>query len=205
MRKIIVTTLTALALFALASGDALASGTSKASTESACNATMTAAKLTASKEAPSVDAKAGCPYSKGASGCAQLTSEEHARLCKGDGKCEFTTISIKGMTCGGCEQSVSAALTEVPGVLKVVGVSYEEGVAEVCFDPNKTTGEALITAVANKGYQAKIVPAVAKSSDSKGCSKLTGAKLTCSKLTCAMSGCYKAGKTKIEDKAEGTQ
>ena len=123
-----------------------------------------------------------------------MTSEEHARLCKSHGKCEFTAISIKGMTCGGCEQSVSAALTEVSGVLKVVRVSYEEGVAEVCFDPNKTTGEALTTAVANTGYKAKIAPAVVTTGNVKACSKLTGTK----------SGCRKADKTKTEDKAEGT-
>ena len=201
MRKIIVTTLAALALFALVSGDALARGASEASTKSTCSAAKTTAKLAASEEAPSTGAKAccpnaktGCSYAKGATGSAQLTAEEHTRLCKGDGKCEFTAISIKGMTCGGCEKSVSAALTEVPGVLKVVRVSYEEEVAEVCFDPNKTTGEALTTAVANKGYEAEIIPAVATSSDSKGCSRLTGTK----------SGCRKADKTKTEDKAEGT-
>lgn len=202
MRKIIVTTLAALALFALVSGDALACGDCKASTKSTCSAAKTTAKLTASKEAPSTGAKACCPnakiccpHSKGAFGEVQLTSEEHARLCKGDGKCEFTAISIKGMTCGGCEKSVSAALTDVSGVLKVVRVSYEEGVAEVCFDPNKTTGEALTTAVANIGYQAKIVPAVAKSSGSKGCSKLTGAK---------KSDCCILGKTKGLCKDKGT-
>lgn len=195
MRKIIVTTLTALALFALVSGDALASGASKASTKSACSAAKTTTKLAASKEAPSVDAKAGCPYSKGASGNAQLTAEEHARLCKSDGKCEFTTISVKGMTCGGCEQSVSATLTEVPGVLKVLKVSYQDGLAEVCFDPAKTTGEALTTAVTNKGYQAEIVPAVVTSGDAKACSKLTGAK---------KSGCCKLSKTKGQCKGKGT-
>ena len=202
MRKIIVTTLAALALFALVSGDALACGASEASTKSACSATKTTAKLASSEDASSVNTKACCPYakiccphSKGAFGEVQLTSEEHARLCKGDGKCEFTTISIKGMTCGGCEKSISAALTEVPGVLKVLRVSYQDGLAEVCFDPNKTTGETLTTAVANTGYQAKIAPAVAKSSDSKGCSKLTGAK---------KSDCCILGKTKGLCKDKGT-
>jgi len=201
VRKIIVTTLAALALFALVSGDALACGASEASTKSACSAAKTTAKLAASKEAPSTGARACCPYakiccphSKGAFGEVQLTSEEHARLCKSHGKCEFTAVSVKGMTGSECERSVSAALTEVPGVLKVLKVSYQDGLAEICFDPNKTTGETLTTAVANKGYKAEIVPAVAKSSDSKGCSM----------LTCAKSGCCMLSKTKDQSKDKGT-
>jgi len=195
VRKIIVTTLAALALFALVSGDALACGASEASTKSTCSAAKTTVKLASSEDASSVNTRAACPYSKDASGNIQLTAEEHARLCKGDGKCEFTAISIKGMTCGGCEKSVSAALTEVPGVLKVLRVSYQDGLAEVCFDPNKTTGEALTTAVANTGYQAEIAPAVVTSGDAKVCSKLTGDK---------KSGCCKLGKIKDLCKDKGT-
>ncbi len=176
MRKIIVTGFAFLALFALISGDVFAGETSKSSTKSASSTAEAAAKTAASSEASSISAKAGCPLSKDASCCARLTAEEHARLCKGDGKCEFTAIEIEGMTCGGCEKSVSAALTDTRGVLKVLRVSYQDGLAEVCYDPTKTDGEALTTAVANKGYQAKIAPAVVTTGDTKVCSKLTGTK-----------------------------
>ncbi|MFQ6007984.1 MAG: cation transporter, partial [Candidatus Zixiibacteriota bacterium] len=136
-------------------------------------------------------AKSACPHSKGASTSAQLTTEEHAKQCNYEGKCQYTTVSIKGMTCGGCERSVTTALLKVPGVIKVCSVSYKEGMAGVCFDPTKTSGDALVKAVSNIGYEAAIVPAVARTTDSDPSAQLTDTKASCS--------AHEATKAKTED------
>lgn len=55
-------------------------------------------------------------------------------------------LSIKGMTCTGCEHSVNAALNNSEGVLEASS-SYENGIALVKFDQSKVTVEQLATAV----------------------------------------------------------
>ena len=84
-----------------------------------------------------------------------------AKQCGADGQCRMVQISIDGMTCGGCESTIAEALSTVPGVVKVQKVSHQDGVAYVCYNPTKCETAALTTAVTAKGYQAKIVPAVA--------------------------------------------
>ena len=178
MKKVLAISFTAVALLMLVSG-AYACDPAKCASKSAqspgCVHKATA-NSASDKETPSTAAKACCAHSKGASTSAQMTAEEHAKLCNHEGKCECKTISIKGMTDVGCEQTVTTALAEVAGVIKVCHVSYQEGVAGVCIDPTKVTDEALTTAVANKGYQATIIPAVASTCNMQDPSKLTGAK-----------------------------
>ena len=55
-------------------------------------------------------------------------------------------LSIKGMTCTGCEHSVNAALNNSEGVLEASS-SYESGIALVKFDQSKVSVEQLATAV----------------------------------------------------------
>ncbi|MFY0654388.1 MAG: mercuric transport protein MerTP [Cyclobacteriaceae bacterium] len=55
-------------------------------------------------------------------------------------------ISIKGMTCTGCEHSVNAALNSSEGVLEASS-SHESGIASVKFDQSKVTIDELATAV----------------------------------------------------------
>jgi len=93
--------------------------------------------------------------------CKYMTKEECAKLCANGSACEIVSMSIKGMTCGGCEQSITAALQKIDGVKKVVSVSYKDGSALVLVDPAKVKSEMLATAVTDKGYEAQIVPAVA--------------------------------------------
>lgn len=111
---------------------------------------------------------------KGAS--ATLSPEECAKLCGDNKNCDMTQISIKGMTCGGCEKDVEAALTAVPGVLKVVKVSHKEGFALVCTDKAKCEAGSLTKAVSAKGYEAQIIPAVAKTTAATGSTCGMGAK-----------------------------
>lgn len=140
---------------------------------------------------------AGDLYACGASkakscGGAKATIKECAKLCKKDGKCEFTTISVKGMTCGGCEKSVTAALSKIDGVLKVVNVSHKDGVAEICYDPGKTSGDALAKVISKEGYQAEVAQAVATGGETKRCCRAAG------NVNCCM-----AGKAKAEGTSEG--
>lgn len=132
--------------------------------------------------------------------CAKLmgmSPEECAKMCGSNPNCTITHMSVKGMTCGGCEQSVTASLETVPGVLKVIKVSHQDGIAVVCSDPTKFDGAALTKAVADKGFEAMIMPAMAKTVDGKaGCAghgKLTGEK-TAGK-TCGMAKSKKTAST----------
>ena len=64
---------------------------------------------------------------------------------------ETLSLSIQGMSCGGCASKVSAALKSIPGTtVEAVAV----GSARVLFDPKKTTDSVLIAAVNNLGFQA---------------------------------------------------
>jgi copper chaperone CopZ len=122
----------------------------------------------------------------------------------------MTQISIKGMTCGGCENDVTAALTAVPGVIKVVSVSHKDGLAVVCTDKTKCESGSLTKAVSAKGFEAKIMPAVAKTTAATGSTCGMGAKTDvikasakkacgsdCTKDCCANKG--DAKKTSAED------
>jgi copper chaperone len=62
-----------------------------------------------------------------------------------------TTISIVGMTCSGCVQSVVKALQSVPGVL-AVDVSLEEKRAAVTYDEYQVKVEYLQEAIEEAGY-----------------------------------------------------
>lgn len=191
--------------------------TASATTKSACEAKATTASATSSccakgttattASAKTVSAKgAACSVeNKAACGTAttttaQLTNgtmQDCAKTCDYAGKCQFRTISIKGMTCGGCEQSVTTALTATPGVLKVVSVNYKTGTAVVCVDPTKVEDKVITTAVSNTGFEAQIIPAVATTTttgtEAKACgtATTTGAKDAC---------CSKDGKKTAETK-----
>lgn len=64
-----------------------------------------------------------------------------------------TTLTIKGMTCGGCVKSVTTALQRENGVAKVE-VVLESGIARVDYDPAMVTPEALVAAVDDVGFEA---------------------------------------------------
>ncbi|HZD92313.1 MAG TPA: cation transporter [Pseudolabrys sp.] len=63
------------------------------------------------------------------------------------------TLKIEGMTCGHCVKAVTEALSEVPGVQKVEGVSLEQKQAVVSGDPKP---DALVSAVEEAGYEARV-------------------------------------------------
>lgn len=61
------------------------------------------------------------------------------------------TLTVTGMTCGGCVASVQRVLAAVPGVQNVV-VTLEPGQARVVFDPARTDRAALEKAVVAAGF-----------------------------------------------------
>lgn len=65
---------------------------------------------------------------------------------QGDQVC---VLKVEGMTCGGCEAAVKMAAKSVAGV-KAVSASHQKGVAEVTYDPSRTTPEAIAKAITEK-------------------------------------------------------
>lgn len=65
-----------------------------------------------------------------------------------------TKLQITGMTCGHCEAAVKKALEEVPGVTEVTDVSKDREQAVV---EGEVSADALISAVAEEGYEARVV------------------------------------------------
>ena len=104
----------------------------------------------------------------GASKTTEATTASADAHCDYTGKCATLTMSVKGMTCGGCESSVKEALMSDKGVIKVVSVDYKAGKAVVCYDPDKVETGKLAALVSDKGYQAEIMPAVATSTTDAG-------------------------------------
>lgn len=64
------------------------------------------------------------------------------------------TLTVEGMTCGGCAAAVKLAAEKVDGV-KSAKVSYEKGTAEITYDPGKTNPEAIAKAITeHSGFKA---------------------------------------------------
>ena len=61
-----------------------------------------------------------------------------------------TTITVEGMTCGHCEQSVENALLDVEGV---TGVNVDRTTESATVEGSTDTG-ALVSAVEDAGYSA---------------------------------------------------
>lgn len=71
-------------------------------------------------------------------------SEEHLT--------QTLVLNITGMTCAGCEAHVEQAVKEVAGI-QHASASYEEGKAQIVFDPSQTNSKQIIEAVNTTGYK----------------------------------------------------
>jgi len=60
-------------------------------------------------------------------------------------------LSVTGMTCGGCVNSVQKVLTALPGV-QSVEVTLTPGQARVVFDPAKIDRAVLVGAIIEAGF-----------------------------------------------------
>jgi len=61
------------------------------------------------------------------------------------------TLSVTGMTCGGCVNSVTRVLTALPGVQNAV-VTLTPGQARGTYDPARTDRAAMVQAVVDAGF-----------------------------------------------------
>jgi copper chaperone len=68
---------------------------------------------------------------------------------------ESITIKVGGMTCMGCVGSVTRVLQAVDGVAKV-DVSLEKAQANIEYDPQRVSLDALRAAVEDAGYDAAL-------------------------------------------------
>ena len=66
-----------------------------------------------------------------------------------------TTLTIQGMSCGGCVGAVKAQLKKTEGVIDY-DVSLEKGEALVSFDPAQTDPEAIAASVSKTGFKASV-------------------------------------------------
>ncbi len=66
-----------------------------------------------------------------------------------------TTLTIKGMTCGGCVATVKLKLRNTKGVI-AYDVSLDKGEAEVTYDPASANPEAIAASVSETGFKATI-------------------------------------------------
>jgi len=114
-----------------------------------------------------------------------------------DGKCETISISVTGMTCGGCENGLKSALKGTQGVTNVVKVSHKENLAVVCIDPTKTKSDMITKMITSKGYKAEMVNANAATATKAGCATMT--KADCAK-TCGEKAAAACGAKKKETK-----
>lgn len=64
-----------------------------------------------------------------------------------------TVIRVEGMSCGGCVNSVTAALKSLPGVTDA-NVSLESAQARVQYDPARVSEQQLREAVEEAGFDA---------------------------------------------------
>lgn len=70
------------------------------------------------------------------------------------------SLSIKGMTCAGCESSVNHVLNSKEGVVEAKA-DYDKGRAQVIYDPAMITPDTLKAAIENEtGYQVTSVQIV---------------------------------------------
>ena len=82
------------------------------------------------------------------------------------------TLTIEGMTCGGCATSVEGALTGLSGV-RSASAAWEEGTVEVRFDAALVPATALLGAVEAVGYGAALPSSTSTSSTSSRISSLS--------------------------------
>ncbi len=74
-----------------------------------------------------------------------------AQSAKTDAKTAQVEISIAGMTCTGCENTINASLKSVEGVSSVES-SHTKGLASVVFEPEKTDTAAFRHLITEAGY-----------------------------------------------------
>ncbi len=71
------------------------------------------------------------------------------------GEASKTTLSIKGMTCGGCVAAVKLQLKRTEGV-SAYDVSLDKAQADVTYDPASTDPKKIAESVSRTGFEARV-------------------------------------------------
>lgn len=66
---------------------------------------------------------------------------------------QFVDISVEGMTCSGCENTVEKSVLSLEGVMEAEA-SHHEKLTTVKFDKTKVTAEEMMARINEKGYEA---------------------------------------------------
>eukprot|EP00798_Chlamydomonas_sp_ICE-L_P022123 gene22123-29183_t len=96
-------------------------------------------------------------------------------------------LSVKGMTCAACSSAVEVALCNTPGVTRATVALLQE-TAEVEFDENKVSAEALAEAVEDVGFEAAVVSIVSSKQPILEVVQLQVVGMTCSACSSAVEG-----------------
>lgn len=62
------------------------------------------------------------------------------------------TLTVEGMHCEGCAQTIKTLVSAEPGV-RAATVSFKEGEARVLYDPQATNEDRVIGAIEKPGYR----------------------------------------------------
>jgi copper chaperone len=92
-----------------------------------------------------------CPYEDAA---AYQTAA--AQVDEADGT--KVVLNVEGMTCGSCSTKLSKTMVEVDGVT-AAAFDYQTGEAKIAFVEGKVDVDALIKAIEDAGYTAKVATA----------------------------------------------
>ena len=65
---------------------------------------------------------------------------------------EQMTLTVNGMTCGGCENAVKRVVSNLPGISKVTA-SHRDNRVTVAYDPGKADRVAIAAAIERAGYR----------------------------------------------------
>ena len=63
-------------------------------------------------------------------------------------------ISVDGMTCTGCENTINSGVSEIAGVVEVIS-SFTDGKTTVKFDSTQTSIDKISEVINGKGYEVK--------------------------------------------------
>lgn len=73
------------------------------------------------------------------------------------GTCSTLVLTIVGMTCASCVQSIEGVISQREGVQRI-SVSLAEGTGTVLYDPSVISPEELRAAVEDMGFEASVIP-----------------------------------------------
>ena len=90
-----------------------------------------------------------------AGGCLFQQAHEAGKSGDGGKPTRAREFAIEGMQCQGCVDTVTAALTKIPGV-RSAQVSLQEKRAVVVADESQVPTEKILSAITTAGYQGKL-------------------------------------------------